>query len=68
MIFPRNSWENILQDQKETIEAGIESAARRDAVAHFFEYQNEPIRLHRMAADLDAAFIGTPQIMQEQAL
>ena len=66
--FQTNSWKSfdgILEHQKEAIQTDITETSQRDTVAHFFGYQNELMDVHRMAADLNSAFIGTPQIMQK---
>ena len=66
--FTPSSWKSfdtILEYRKEAIQTDIEETTQRDAIAHFFGYQNESMDVHRMAADLDSAFIGTPQIMQK---
>ena len=66
--FTPNSWKSfdtILEYQKETIQTDITDTSQRDTVAHFFGYQNESMDVHRMAVDLDSAFIGTPQIVQK---
>ena len=66
--FQKNSWKSfdvILEHQKEVIQTDITETSQRDKVADFFEYQNESMDVHRMAADLNSAFIGTPQIMEK---
>jgi hypothetical protein len=66
--FTPSSWrhfDSVLEYQKEAIQTDITEMSPRDTVAHFFGYQNERMDVHRMATDLDAAFIGTPQIMQK---
>ena len=67
--FTPSSWESfdtILEYRKEAIQTDIKETTERDAIAHFFGYQNESVDVNRMArTDLDSAFIGTPQIMQK---
>jgi chitodextrinase len=67
--FTRSSWKSfdaiLVEGEKETIQTDITNTAQRDKVADFFGYQNESMDVHRMATDLDTAFIGTPQIMQK---
>jgi hypothetical protein len=66
--FTPSSWrhfDSVLEYQKEAIQTDITEMSQRDTVAHFFGYQNERMDVQRMATDLDAAFIGTPQIMQK---